>query len=71
MVYVPFVVVRRLLLRRWEKKRLENPELPRPTVWEIQLEWFKILDWLPPRGDPTFRQFMNQFPAEDRGRISR
>ncbi len=67
MVYVPFVVVRRRALRRWR----ENPELPRPTVEDTEIEWFKLLDWLPPRGDPAFRSFKNKFPPEDRSRISR
>ena len=67
MVYVPFVVVRRRALRRWR----ENPELPRPTVQDTEIEWFKMLDWLPPKNDPAFRRFKNQFPPWDRGRISR
>ena len=67
MVYAPFVVVRRRALRRWR----ESLGLPRPTVQDTEIEWFKMLDWLPPRGDPAFRRFKSQFPLEDRGRISR
>lgn len=67
MVYVPFKVVRKRMIRQWMKDR----ELPRPTVQETEIEWFKMLDWLPPRGDPAFRRFKSQFPLEDRGRISR
>ena len=71
MVYVPFVVVRRLMLRKWKEDRRENPELPRPTVGDTQVEWFKMLDWLPPKGGPEFPKFLSQFPPEDRRRISR
>ena len=71
MVYVPIKAVRRLMLRRWREARRENPELPRPTMQDTELEWFKMLDWLPPKGGPEFPKFRNQFPPEDRRRISR
>ena len=71
MVYVPIKAVRRLMLRRWRENRRENPELPRPTMQDTEIEWFKMLDWLPPKGGPEFPKFLSQFPPEDRRRISR
>jgi len=68
MVYVPFEAVKHLMLQRWREKKTLDPDTPPPTISEIRIEWFKILDWVPENYD-AFERLKNQFPLEDRKRI--
>ena len=69
MTYVPYEVVKRLLLARWEKAREEKPDLPRPTAWEIKVAWFRMLDYSP-SSSVQFFNFRDQFPRRDQVRIT-
>ena len=69
MTYVPYDAVKRLMLARWEKDRLENPELPPPTTWEIKVEWFRMLEYSPTSSRDFFR-FRDQFLPEDQKKIT-
>lgn len=69
MTYVPYEVVKRLLLSRWEKAREEDPDLPRPTAWEIKVEWFGMLDYSPSSAQEFFR-LRDQFPRRDQVKIT-
>jgi len=68
-VYVPYEAVKRLLLARWEKARIKNPDLPPPTAWEIKVEWFGMLEYYATSSTDFFR-FRSQFPPKDRKKIT-
>jgi len=68
-VYVPYEVVKRLMLKRWEKAREEKPGLPRPTLWEIKVEWFRMLEYHP-LSSAEFFNFRDQFPRGDQVKIT-
>lgn len=69
MVYVPLETVKRLALRRWREALPANPSTPKPTWYDIKLEWYKMLEWIP-QGWGDFDKFLFQFPPEDRDEIT-
>ena len=66
MVYVPYEMVERLMVSKWEKG---EAGVFKPTPQEIRVEWFRMLEFYP-LDIEAFRTFVNRFPLEDRKKIS-
>jgi len=56
------------MIRKWEEARKENPSLPRPTKFDINIQWFKWLDWVP-TSSMDLNSFQQMFTMQDRGHI--
>ena len=65
MVYIPYEVVERYMRRKWIEAKAENPALPEPTVQEVNIQWFKWLDFVP-NSSLDLERFQQMFPASDR-----
>ena len=68
MVYIPYEVVERYMRRKWVEAQKENPALPEPTVQEVNIQWFKWLDFVP-NSSLDLERFQQMFPLPDRYRI--
>jgi len=69
MVHVPYEVVERLMIAKWESALYDNPNASKPSPQEIRIEWFKMLEFYP-QNNEAFNNFANRFPLEDRKKIS-
>jgi len=67
MVYVPWKVVEKVMLRKWEAKD-ENPDLPRPTKTDINIQWFRWLEYYP-MSAMEYEKFIQQFTWDERRKI--
>ena len=68
MVYVPYEVVERLMIAKWESTLIDNPSASKPSPQEIRIEWFRMLEFYP-QNNEAFNNFLNRFPFEDRKNI--
>jgi len=64
MVYIPWAVVKRYMMRR----RREDPSQPKPSISDIDIQWYRWLDWCPPSSE-EFERFKLRFPPRDREQI--
>ena len=56
------------MIDKWEDALKENPGLPRPTIKEIDVQWFKWLDWVP-NSSLDLEGFKQMFSRLDRDKI--
>ena len=66
MVYVPWKVVEKVMLRKWEAAKREN--LPRPTRTDINIQWFKWLEYYP-LSTLEYERFLQEFTWDERTKI--
>ena len=68
MVNVSYEMVERLMISKWQSALQENPNTPKPSVQEIRIEWYRMLEFYP-TNIREFENFTNRFPLEDRKTI--
>jgi len=56
------------MLHKWEEALKENPNLPRPTKHEINIQWFLWLDWVP-NSSMDLDNFKQRFSRLDSNQI--
>ena len=68
MVYVPWTVAEDYMLNKWGEALKENPNAPRPTKIDINIQWFQWLDHHP-NSALELEKFTLMLPARDRHKV--